>query len=185
LNKAAVSVSLEPMKKRVNSTAFRQIMGAFATGVAVVTAHDATLGDVGLTINSLTSVSLDPPLVLFCIDKQAHLHKALRKAKAFGMNFLAKGQQDVSRHFADMRHNPAPKNMWDRKNKAAPLLRDTMGWALLEPRAFYKGGDHTIFLCEVTDLKKSAQDEPLIYFGGRYRGLGVFKTSNDSRRRNK
>jgi flavin reductase (DIM6/NTAB) family NADH-FMN oxidoreductase RutF len=160
------------MKSKVDSASFRQIMGCFATGIAVVTAQNAELGSFGLTINSLTSVSLDPPLLLFCLDKSAHLHKPFRNAEYFAINLLAKGQENISRHFADRHHNAAPKNMWDKPRQGCPILRGTLGWALCRRHAFYKGGDHTIFVGEVVALHKRAiAREPLLYFHGRYRDM--------------
>ncbi len=160
------------MTKKIDSTSFRQIMGCFTTGVAVVTAHDAELGAIGLTINSLTSVSLDPPLVLFCLDKSAFLHKAFRRADAFALNILSEGQEKISRHFADRHHHAAPRNMWEKPQAGCPILRGTLGWVLCRPHAFYKGGDHTIFVGEAIDLhKRAGTASPLVYFHGRYRDL--------------
>ena len=151
---------------------FRQMMGCFATGIAVVTTRGDKGVGVGLTVNSLTSVSLDPPLVLFCLDKKAQLHPAFKAAKFFAFNFLSEGQEDVSRHFADHHHHPKPKNIWDRPQEGCPILRHTLGWIVCEKKAMYKGGDHTIFLGEVIKLhKRSHTDKPLIYFHGRYRAL--------------
>jgi flavin reductase len=174
LNSKRNSVSLIFMKKQIDTAMFRQIMGCFTTGIAVVTARDSELGAFGLTINSLTSVSLDPPLVLFCLDKSAVLHKHFRHADAFALNILAADQEKISRHFADRRHNPAPKNIWDKPQKDCPILKGTLGWVFCKPHAFYKGGDHTIFVCEVVGLhKRVTTKEPLIYFHGRYRELTV------------
>jgi len=171
------------MKNKIDSTAFRQTMSCFTTGIAVVTARDAELGAYGLTINSLTSVSLEPPLVLFCLDKSAVLHKAFRQADRFAINILAHDQEKISRHFADRRHNPMPKNMWDRPKQDCPILRATLGWILCKPYAFYKGGDHTIFVGEVIDLhKRTGAKEPLAYFHGRYRDLAVGKVTSGARK---
>ncbi len=165
------------MKNKIDSAAFRQVMGCFATGIAVVTAQNAEMGAFGLTVNSLTSVSLDPPLVLFCLDKSAHLHKVFRASACFAINILARGQENISRHFADRHHNAAPKNMWAAPKKTAapqtaPILRGTLGWALCRAHAHYKGGDHTIFVGEVIDLHKNASAvEPLLYFHGCYREM--------------
>ena len=171
------------MKSRVDSASFRQIMGCFATGIAVATARNNELGSFGLTINSLTSVSLDPPLLLFCLDKSAHLHDAFRKSDIFAVNLLAQGQEDTSRHFADRHHHAAPKNMWDRPQKNCPILRGTLGWALCRRHALYKGGDHTIFVGEVIDLyKRAGSKEPLLYFHGRYREMAAAKLTSGARK---
>ena len=171
------------MKKKIDSLDFRQTMGCFATGVAVVTARDAELGAIGLTVNSLTSVSLEPPLVLFCLDKTAFLHKAFRRADVFALNLLAEGQEEISRHFADRHHHAEPKNIWDKPQKDCPILRGTLGWLLCRPQAFHKGGDHTIFVGEVIGLHRHAvAKEPLIYFHGRYRDLATGKVTSGARK---
>ena len=156
----------------LDSRQFRQIMGCFATGVTVVTTRHEDGTGIGLTVNSLTSVSLDPPLVLFCIDKQAQLYPAFKTAKMFAFNFLSEGQESVSRHFADYHHNPKPKNMWDRPQEGCPILRQTLGWIICRKKKVYKGGDHDIFLGEVIKLhKRSGHHDPLLYFHGRYRRI--------------
>jgi flavin reductase (DIM6/NTAB) family NADH-FMN oxidoreductase RutF len=156
----------------IDSRSFRQMMGCFATGVSVVTARGDDGTGFGLTINSLTSVSLEPPLVLFCVDKKAQIYPDLKKAKLFAFNFLSEGQEAVSRHFADHHHNPKPKNMWDRPQEGCPILRQSLGWIICRRQAVYKGGDHDIFLGEVVKLhKRSGSLAPLLYFHGRYRKI--------------
>src|ERR1039457_6912146 len=108
-----------------NSRSFRQLMGCFATGVTVVTAHDPELGPVGITINSLTSVSLKPPLVLFCLEKNAHIYAVFRKSKYFAVNILGEGQEEVSRHLADRKHHAKSTPLWDKPRQHCPILRDT------------------------------------------------------------
>ncbi|MGB9151531.1 MAG: flavin reductase family protein [Alphaproteobacteria bacterium] len=171
------------MKNKIDSAVFRQTMGCFATGVAVVTAQDPEWGSIGLTVNSLTSVSLDPPLMLFCLDKKAALHKPFRRAKFFAFNILSAGQENVSRHFADRHHHAAPENMWDKPKEDCPLLRGTLGWIICRPHAFHQGGDHTIFVGEVVGLHKRADAAaPLVYFHGRYRDLVEGKVTSGARK---
>jgi 3-hydroxy-9,10-secoandrosta-1,3,5(10)-triene-9,17-dione monooxygenase reductase component len=156
----------------IDSRSFRQMMGCFATGVAVITLRRDDGTGAGLTVNSLTSVSLDPPLALFCVDKGAHLYPAFTAARMFAVNFLAEGQEGVSRYFADYHHNPKPKNMWDRPQESCPVLRHTLGWMVCRKARVYKGGDHDIFLVEAVKLhKRSGHRDPLLYFHGRYRGI--------------
>ncbi|MDR3451112.1 MAG: flavin reductase family protein [Alphaproteobacteria bacterium] len=171
------------MLKKVDSAGLRQVMGNFATGIAVATARNEKIGSFGLTVNSLTSLSLDPPLVLFCVEKSAFLHPHFKRAKYFAFNILSAGQEKVSRHFADRHHNPAPKNMWGTPQKECPILRGTLGWVLCKPHALHEGGDHTIFVGEVIGLHKNAgAKEPLIYFHGRYRDLAEAKVTSGSRK---
>ncbi len=147
-------------------------MGCFATGVTAVTLADSKLGNVGITINSLTSVSLDPPLVLFCLDRSAHLYPAFRRGKFFTVNILSAAQESVSRHFANYRLYPEPKKLWDRPQKGCPVLKGTLGWMVCKKTAIYRGGDHDIFLGEAVALhvRKGAQS-PLLYVHGRYRKI--------------
>jgi len=171
------------MKNKIDIASYRQIMGCFTTGVAVVTTRDDALGAVGLTINSLTSVSLTPPLLLFCLEKSAFLHKTFRRSDMFAINILAKGQENISRHFASWHHHPKPKNMWDKAQQDCPILRGTLGWVLCRTHAFHAGGDHTIIVGEAVDLhKRAGAKEPLAYFHGRYRDLAAAKLTSGARK---
>ena len=147
-------------------------MGCFATGVTVITAYGPNADPAGITINSLTSVSLKPPLVLFCLEKNAQVYPAFRAAKYFAVNILSEKQEDVSRYFADFRHHKKPTLLWDKPQLNCPILRGTLGWMVCEKTAGYKGGDHTIFVGEAVKLhKRGTQQEPLLYFHGRYRRI--------------
>jgi flavin reductase (DIM6/NTAB) family NADH-FMN oxidoreductase RutF len=174
---------MDIMKSKLDSASYRQIMGCFTTGVAVATVRDADLGAVGLTINSLTSVSLDPPLLLFCIEKSAFLHKIFRRTDVFAINILAAGQENISRHFASWHHNPKPKNMWDKAQHDCPILRGTLGWILCRTQALHAGGDHTIIVGEAIAIhKRAGGKEPLAYFHGRYRDLAAPKLTSGARK---
>ncbi|MDX2027823.1 MAG: flavin reductase family protein [Alphaproteobacteria bacterium] len=156
----------------VDERSFRGLMSCFATGVTVMTAHDPKLGPVGITINSMTSVSLKPPLVLFCLEKKAHLYPVFARATHFAVNILADTQENVSRYFADYRHHKKPEKLWAKPKKNCPLLQGTLGWAVCRKVASYKGGDHTIFLGEVLELhRRSGQSKPLLYFHSRYKRI--------------
>jgi len=152
-----------------DSHSFRQLMGCFATGVTVVTLADPQLGKAGITINSLTSVSLDPPLILFCLDKKARLYPAFRRAKLFAVNILSEEQEAISRHFANYRLYPEAGNIWDKPKKGCPILRGTLGWMVCRKKATYQGGDHVIYLAEAVDLyRRAGSRNPLLYVHSRY-----------------
>jgi flavin reductase (DIM6/NTAB) family NADH-FMN oxidoreductase RutF len=156
-----------------DTRSFRKLMGCFATGVTVVTTRHKDSGPIGITINSFTSVSLKPPLVLFCLDKAAHVYPFFKSETKFAVNFLTENQENISRHFADFRHNPEPKNIWQRSREGMSVLRHTLGWMLCRKIAVYDGGDHDIFLCKALELhKRTGQRKPLLYFRGRYRKFG-------------
>ena len=157
---------------KIDSRSFRRWFGGFATGVTVVTAKGRAGERSGITINSLTSVSLEPPLVLFCIVRSAHVYPALRRASHFAVNILSDGQEYLSRYFADPRHHAVPDNIWDRERKACPILRHTLGWMICRRTAIHKGGDHDIIIGQTIALhRRSGNLKPLLYFHGRYRKI--------------
>jgi len=149
------------------SRELRDVLGCFATGVAVVT----TIGDggapVGVTINSFNSVSLNPPLVLWSLSLTAPSLSAFRNHRAFAVNILSEDQAHIGRQFA----RPAPNKFagidWQPGYKGVPLIAGTA--ARLECRTWqrYEGGDHEIFIGEVIDM--AATDKaPLIFHRGRF-----------------
>ena len=156
---------------KIDSRSFRSWFGGFTTGITVVTAQHKT-GPIGITINSLTSVSLDPPLVLFCLDREAQVYSMLSKAKSFAVNILGEDQEEISRHFADFRHNPKPKAMWGKPQQGCPVLRHSLGWMVCQRTAIHKAGDHDIIVGKTVALhRNSANPKPLVYLHGRYRKI--------------
>lgn len=148
-------------------------MGSFPTGVAVATCRDATGQPVGITINSLTSVSLAPPLVLFCLTTRARVYPAFAAANSFALNLLASGQESESRHFSGphaddwshiVLHDSATTTQ-------PPLLAGSIAWLVCQKVAQHPGGDHVIFIGEVTQLATQPQAAPLLYFRKQYRHL--------------
>lgn len=156
----------------MDAKAFRQSLGEFATGVAVITAQGAGEDLIGMTISSFNSVSVDPPLVLFSVDRRANSLPAMLEAKGFAVNVLAREQEHISNRFAR-----ALSNKWDdvkRKvgHAQAPLITGALAHFECEPYANYDGGDHVIFVVRV--LRHAVRDgnaAPLIFFRGRYRDL--------------
>jgi flavin reductase (DIM6/NTAB) family NADH-FMN oxidoreductase RutF len=152
--------------------AFRQALGEFATGVAVVTARGKGDELVGMTMSSFNSVSVDPPLVLFSVDRKALSLPAMQEAKGFAVNVLARQQENVSNQFAR-----ALANKWDQVKTSvghaeAPLISGALAHFECEPYANYDGGDHVIFVVRVVrHTVHSDAPAPLIFFRGRYRDL--------------
>ncbi|GLF98794.1 flavin reductase family protein [Streptomyces yaizuensis] len=152
----------------------RRTFGAFATGVTVVTAGGPTPH--GMTANSFTAVSLDPPLVLVCVGRDAVMHRVLSTAAHFGVSILAAGQQPVARHFAD-RSRPLGAGQFETVGwspgpaTGAPLIDGAL--AQLECAAWrgYDGGDHTVFLGRVLAMRRGPGSEALLFAGGRFRLL--------------
>lgn len=154
-------------------TTFRAALGSLPTGVAVATCRNETGQPVGITINSLTSVSLDPPLVLFCLTLRTRAYPAFATADRFALNLLASGQETESRHFAgphadDWRsivlHDPAAQGQ-------PPLLAGCTAWLVCQKTAQHPGGDHAIFIGTVLRVGVQPQAAPLLYFRKQYHHL--------------
>jgi flavin reductase (DIM6/NTAB) family NADH-FMN oxidoreductase RutF len=148
----------------------RDALGCFATGVTVVTClHDGV--PAGLTVNSFTSVSLDPPLLLVCIARQAASGPALISASHFAVNVLQTGQQPASIRFATRDEDRFGATPWACGEAGAPILEDSLGVFECERYAVYDGGDHHILVGQVVKASFDAGLDPLLYFRGRYRRL--------------
>lgn len=148
----------------------RRIFGRFATGVTVVTTR---LGGQlhGMTANAVTSLSLDPPLVLVAVDRRAQIHPALREGRCFALNILGEGHEPLSRRFA----TSGPKEFADlalvTAVTGAPILADALGWVDCRITQVLPGGDHDIFIGEIVAGDHKEGGRPLLYFAGKYRTI--------------
>ncbi len=144
-------------------------MRAFPSGLAVV-AVDTDGQRVGLTVGSLVSLSLEPPLVGVAVSRHAALHELLREAGRFALSLLAADQAPVAQHFARgvppiaMWHGVA----WRRGTTGAPLLDGSLGWIECDLAAAHATGDHTFFVGEVASLGRGRTAPPLVYLEQRY-----------------
>lgn len=158
----------------IASRALRDVAGRFATGVTVVTVNDGGHYR-AMTANSFTSVSLEPPLVLISVEREASIHDQIREAGAFAVNLLEASQRSISQLFARRGELEEPMGgvPFTLSNRGTPLLDGTLAWLECEVWQEYAGGDHTIFVGRVVDLELRRPDgEPLLFFGGTYRALG-------------
>jgi flavin reductase (DIM6/NTAB) family NADH-FMN oxidoreductase RutF len=151
---------------------FRAALGLFPTGVAVVTADDLEGGGrIGMTITSFNSVSLDPPLVLFSIDKRAMSLPALCKAQMYSINVLGEQHEHISTRFATAKG--------DKWGATEVELHDGLPFTLAHslvsfqcvPYAEHDGGDHVIFVGRVLRIHSRERGAPLVFFSGRYAAL--------------
>jgi len=149
----------------------RDALGCFATGVTVVTCLGAEGEPAGLTVNSFTSVSLDPPLLLVCLAKQAASAAALTEASHFAVNVLQTGQQPASIRFSTRDEDRFGTTPWSCGEGGAPILKDSLGVFECERHAVHDGGDHHILIGQVVKASFDAGLDPLLYFRGRYRRL--------------
>lgn len=149
----------------------RDAMGCFATGITIVTANDPAGNPIGLTANSFTSLSLDPPLLLLCIANNAGSAPVLRGAEHFGVNVLQIGQQLASNRFAGKSEDRFAATAWTRGEAGVPLLDGSLGSFECRRHAIHDGGDHFILVGEVVRAQFEPRRDPLLYFRGKYRRL--------------
>lgn len=158
----------------IDAATYRRTIGQFATGVTVVTTSvDGWVH--GITVNALTSVSLDPLLLLVCIDKEAHGHEQLIEAGRFGVNILSDDQEDVSNLFA----TKAPPEQGQLRGgvpyrlgaHGTPHLEGSLAFVECDIVDSHEGGDHTIFMGQVLSAEILRETQPLLFFQGRYRRL--------------
>ncbi|MWV41011.1 MULTISPECIES: flavin reductase family protein [Natrialba] len=158
----------------VSGDDFRTTLGTFATGVTVVT-FTLDGDDHALTVNSFTSLSLDPPLVLWNCDVDASSHDLLEKADNYAVNILTEDQEELSTRFAGQHHemdDPFEGIDLFRSETGAPIFEDTLAYLDCTIDARHEGGDHTIFVGRVEDAAVQNPDEqPLIFFRGNYEEL--------------
>jgi len=145
-------------------------MGCFATGVTIITLDDG--GEVhGMTANAFASVSLDPMLVLVCVDKRARTHAHLHARKRFGVNVLAESQQAVSEFYARSPEAQVdPEAGFDRTAHGTPVLHGALAYLECRLDATQDAGDHTIFIAEVEDIVVR-EGNPLLFFRSGYRKI--------------
>ena len=148
----------------------RRVMGLFATGVTVLTTRDDDGRPYGLTANAVTSLSLTPPLLLICIDKNAETHPHFLTSRCFVVNILSEDQEELSGRFAKSggdKFGPLP---FSTNQDGVPVLENTL--AHLECRIIetHEGGDHVIHIGEVQHAEVRG-GRPLLYFQGKYRHL--------------
>ncbi len=154
----------------VSSLDFRRACGRFATGVAVAAAIDPEGAPHGITINSFSSVSLDPPLILICLGHAVAAIEVFRRARHFGLSVLRDDQQHLSERFARRVDNHFDGLPWRLGKTGAPLLDDVLAQIECSPVNRIAAGDHDIFIAEMSAVELFEGD-PLIYYASDYRAL--------------
>lgn len=149
----------------------RDALGSFATGVTVVTCFDESGEPFGLTANSFTSVSLDPPLLLVNVHRDAQCAAALTGAEHFAVNVLQTRQQPASIRFSTRDHDRFGPNDWSPGELGAPVLQESLAVFECRRHAVHAGGDHHILIGEVIKASFDPSLDPLLYFRGKYRRL--------------
>lgn len=147
--------------------ALRDAFGSFATGVTIVTTTGPGGVDIGLTANSFSSVSLDPPMVLWSLARTSLNMEAFRNSRHFAVHILSADQEALSGRFASKGIDRFAELTLDRGPDGIPMLQECMARFACKLAYQYEGGDHVIFVGEIVDFSHSAQ-EPLVFHGGRY-----------------
>jgi len=158
----------------LSSSEFRKALGHFSTGVTVVTVEREPGKIHGMTANSFTSVSLDPMLILVCVDHRAKMLPLLEKKKHFGVSVLKHTQQAISEYFAKREHSSEAEQRLGIHFRStpggAPVIDGTLLQMGCRVLASHVAGDHSIFVGEVQDAEMH-EGEPLLYFRGEYRKI--------------
>jgi len=155
----------------IDPDSFRSVLGRFASGITVITTLDREKRDVGMTVSAFCSVSLHPPLVQACVDREASLFAALSESTNFGVNILAAEQEALSRRFATADSTHRFDGIGYRRAESGVVLLDD-ALAHLECRvvARHEAGDHTLFIGEV-EAATARSARPLLYYRGGYAQL--------------
>lgn len=149
----------------------RDALGCFATGVTIITAFAEDATPIGLTANSFTSVSLDPPLLLVCVARQAASAASLRAAERFAVNVLQIGQQPASNRFASRNEDRFGATDWRVGEMGVPVIDGSLSTFECARHAVHDGGDHIILVGRVLKATFEPRRDPLLYFRGKYRRL--------------
>lgn len=152
--------------KKINTQLFKEAMSKFATGVTVVTIHNENKL-IGKTVNSFASLSLNPPLVLFSLDKKSSSLKIYKNSKYIGINILSAKQKKISNYFSIK--NP----IWDKtkfffSDNNVPMIKDCVANLNCVNLKNINQGDHLIFICKIQDIKITNNIKPLIYLSNKY-----------------
>ncbi|GAC1639850.1 MAG: hypothetical protein NVS4B2_29320 [Chloroflexota bacterium] len=157
-----------------NAREFRDAVGAFATGVTVITTRGAD-EPYGMTANAFSSVSLDPPLVLVCVIKGTDGAESIERNGIFAVNMLSHEQEPISRYFASRSRPRGPDAFAEISHAHAatgsPILDDASAYLDCQLYASHDAGDHVIFIGEVMAIGTNSDRPPLLYHGGKYRNL--------------
>jgi flavin reductase (DIM6/NTAB) family NADH-FMN oxidoreductase RutF len=162
----------------------RTVMGHFATGVCVISARRSDGSPVGTTVNAVTSVSLDPPLLLVCLARNSETLTAVSESSTFAVNILAEEQREHSVRFAAKGERAhAEEVRFSEHHTGVPCLADALATIACRVSAVHEGGDHMIVLGEALSMSSAERNlAPLLFFRGSYSSLADPKSHKNNRR---
>jgi len=155
----------------IDKLIFRKVLGRFATGITVVTGLNDDKVKVGLTVNAFTSLSLEPPLVLFCLDKATASIDAFCVGDGFALNMLSEDQQDLSVNFSSKVEDRFAAVEFETWDTGVPILNGCLANLEGIVDAVHDGGDHLIVVGRVNKIFQAEAGKPLLYFNGNYARL--------------
>ena len=157
----------------IEQRSFRDALGQFATGVTIITAAPEGYAPFGVTANSFASVSLDPPLVLWSLQKSSDTFAAFEKSSHFAVNILNQQQQDLSNKYAKKGSHDLDDNHFSNGQTGLPLINNAIVSFECEIDACHDGGDHIIMVGKVVAMSGVEVHSPLLFHAGKYRALAA------------
>jgi flavin reductase (DIM6/NTAB) family NADH-FMN oxidoreductase RutF len=154
-----------------DTRAFRTALGSFPTGVAVITTRASVEHHLGITVNSFASVSLDPPLVLWCMDKKSDRHHVFTKARSYTVSILGTEHQEVSSRLAKQGSHSLDGIALRETKLGPPALADALAVFECEAAQIHDAGDHSILIGRVIHFSRHEHGAPLVFFRGKYGAL--------------
>ena len=165
-------MNIDKSSKTFTAEEFRSTCGLWATGVSIVTTIGPERQPYGLTMNGVTSLSLDPPMMLVCIDLKSDTLVPMTKSGCFCINVLSKEQEQLSNRFAKKGADKFESVTWSTATTGAPAIDGSLVSIDCSVKVIYDGGDHKIFCGEVLSILPATETKPpLIYFSGGYKDL--------------
>jgi flavin reductase (DIM6/NTAB) family NADH-FMN oxidoreductase RutF len=155
----------------ITSEQFRRVLGHLPTGVTVVTAYGAG-GLTGMAANSVTSLSLKPPMILLCPARSSATWPEIRQVGSFCVNVMAGHHEEITRRFARKGVDRFDGVRWS-DGPCGPVLDQAVAWIACRIRDEHDGGDHTIVVADVHAIEADAEAQPLVFFRGHYSTLGA------------
>lgn len=161
--------SSEIFRPSVSAHIFRQTLGLLAAGTNIITTHDQDGVALGMTATAVTSVSLDPPLILVCVDNRTRTARALQSQAPFIVHILADNQEPLARHFASPISDKFAGVRYCLAPNGCAMLEDVLAAIECMPYHTYPGGDHTIVVGRIVDVSTASSDiAPLVYFRSQF-----------------
>ncbi len=155
----------------INPLELRNAFGSFATGVTVVTANPEGFAPFGMTVNSFSSLSLDPPLLLWSLQNNSECWDAFVAAEQFAINILAEHQQDLSSLYAKKGQHDLQAEHFEIGPSGVAVLNDSLARFECRVEERLAGGDHTIYVGRVEHLRTTDHERPVVFYAGQYRQL--------------